>query len=280
MLGRTPWHAMLLATVLLSSACARSGKLHHGAELATDALVQQLRDRTVPNPVQARMSLKANSKPLHLAVPRLGGGLIVDRPGDAFLVVNDPVGSPVITFTTHDGRVVILINREKKFVEKDDAAAALGQATQGSVRLEDAVSMLLGLLPVPDAEASAKEVVEGGVLLHFSGPSGVQIHALVDPALGTPVRVEVDDAQGKRALNATYEPFEEVDGSLLPTGVVLEVPSVELELDLRFRSWKALAQAPDVFSPTRPENYEAITFDQFLQGMAGTIDAGDTAPSE
>lgn len=239
-------------------------------------VVTMLRQRPVPDPTQARFTIKMRSRPLKIAAPRLGGGLIVDRPDRAYLAVLDPLGSPVIELTTDGQKVVFVNHHDDQYVVQDDARAALGGVTQGAVTLPDVVGMLIGLLPIDAARVRSQETAEDGTeCIHFEGPGGLLVTAWVDPTTATPRRVEVTDSKGKRTVNATYEPFMVIDGRLLPSGVSLEVPSVELTVDVDFRSWKALEQAPAVFSPGPPDRYEVIPFSDFVQKMGRSVQTGD-----
>ena len=237
-----------------------------------DEIVAMLRDRPVPDPTNGRFSIKMRSKPLGIAAPRLAGGLVVDRPDRAYLAILDPVGSPVVTMHSDGDTVVFMNNRDKLFVAQADADEAMGLATEGAVGLSDAVSMLLGLLPLDDAQVTERvEEDDDTTRFTFEGPGGIVIRAWVDTGNATPRRVEVDDTKGQRAVNASYEPYQVVEGALLPTAVVLEVPKVELTLDVRFKTWKRIPQAPDVFAPTAPDTYETISFREFLDRMGDTV---------
>ena len=57
----------------------------------------------------------------------------------------------------------------------------------------------------------------------------------------------------------------------VPSRITVYAPSQDLHLDLKFKTWKQIEQAPDVFSPEPPEKYEVISFEQFLQSMGNTM---------
>lgn len=273
------WRTVGLVAVLSATACKKQAPLPSVAEAQ---LLEQLRDRPVPDPVQARFSIKMRSDTLKIHAPRLGGGLVVDRPDRAYLAVLDPLGSPVITLSTDGDRVVFVNNRDRQYVAQDDVRGALGTAARAEVRIEDLTGLLLGLLPVEDAQLSVRETTPEGLHLVFTAPGGIEVDALIDPDTATPRRVSVHDAQGAEAVIATYEPYQIVEGLLLPTAIVLRVPSVDLDLDLRFKTWRAIPEAPDVFSPVAPASYEVITFREFVDRMGETVsdDAGGDAPPQ
>lgn len=270
-----------VVTILALAACRKPAPLPTVEEAR---LLEALAARPVPDPAQARFSIKMRSETLKIRAPRLGGGLIVDRPDRAYLAVLDPLGSPVITLSTDGQRVVFVNNHDKQYVAQDDVRGALGEAARAEVRIEDLTGLLLGLLPVDDARVRLQETTDEGLHLVFAAPGGIQVDALVDPETATPRRVMVDDAQGRRAVIATYEPYQLVDGMLLPTAIVLDVPSVDLNLDLRFKTWRAIPEAPDVFSPVAPASYEVITFSEFVDRMGDSVgqdpEADTDAPTE
>jgi hypothetical protein len=242
-------------------------------KVAEGEVVTMLRTRPVPDPTQARFTIKMHSKPLKIIAPRLGGGLVVDRPDRAFLVILDPLGSPVLELATDGRRVVFVNHHDRQYVTQDNAAASLGDITNGALTLPDVVGMLIGLLPIDQARVMTEErTPEGLELVRFEGPQGLLVTTWVDPTTATPRRVEVDNAKHERVVNATYQPFAVVDGSLLPSQVDLEVPSVELTVNVDFRVWKPIASAPDVFSPPPPDRYAIIPFADFVEKMGRSVD--------
>lgn len=269
----------LLLVAVVGTACKKPVTVAAaGAELAEDELVTLLRARAVPDKVNARFSIKMKSKPLGIAAPRLGGGLVVERPDRAYVALLDPVGSPVLTLASN-GEMVAFTNRhDKQFVSESHAKDALAQATGDAVTLDQLVSMLLGLLPLEDKQVRSREVTEGGVLLAFDAPGGVVARTVVDPAKGTPTLVEVDKPSGGLAVRATYQPFEDVEGHWMPTEIDLEIPHVELTANIVFKQWKVLETAPDVFSPTAPEGYAVLDFATFVDTMGSAMGGDDETP--
>lgn len=264
------FRALAMAFALVAGACVKKPVVT-APPLEQDSLVQMVRSRPVPDPTQARFSIKMRSKPLGIAAPPLGGGLVVDRPGRAHIAILGPTGSPVVTLSSDGSRVVFLNTHDRQYIFADNAATLLGGATGDAVSLDDVVSLLLGLLPVEAAHVRSKDVLPEGVQFVFDGPAGTVLTALIDPATGTPIHVSVDDEHGKRTVEASYDPFMAVDTFLLPSRIDIEVPSVELSLDLRFKSWTLLTDVPDVFSPAAPEGYESLSMAEYGKRMAAKL---------
>ncbi len=276
-----PWRAPLIAALAISlstSACKKDRGIDALPALADDVVLQRLADRTLPDHARARFSIKLRSKPLGIAAPPLGGGLVVSRPDQAYLTVLNPVGGPILTLATDGTRMVFLNNRDKQAFVEEDASTTLGGATAGNVGVDDLVDVLVGLVPVtPDEHVRTRR--DGALSrMLFRRQDGATITTWVDPGLGTPTRVEVDDAKGTRMVEAEYGPFEEGEtGPGLPTRVTVFVPSVELTIDLRYKAWTPLEAAPDVFRPPVPDDFTTLPMTAFADGISAV---GDTGSSE
>lgn len=281
MLVSSRFRALVMTVALLAGACVKK-PIVTAPPLEEDALVQLVRSRPVPDSTQARFSIKMRSKPLGIAAPPLGGGLVIARPGRAHVAILGPTGSPVVTLSSDGQRVVFLNAHDRQYISAENAVALLGGATGDAITLDDVALLLLGLLPVEASHVRSKDVLPEGVQFVFDGPAGTVLTALIDPTNGTPVRVSVDDAQGKRTVEATYDPFMPVDTYLLPSRIELAVPSVELSVDLKFKSWTLITELPDVFSPVAPDGYEVMTMDEYGKRMADKLKAQreDAARSE
>lgn len=260
---------VLLSILWVAGGCQKRTPPDALPELAADALLTQLAARAMPDTLRARFSIKMRSKPLGIAAPPLGGGLVVTRPDRAFLTVLNPVGSPVLTVATDGEGLTFLNTRDRQAFREDDVDAILGEASAGQVTLSELIGVLVGLVPVT-ADDLAKTRREGDALrLQFRRAEGVQVRAWVDPVLGTPLRVEVEDKRGRDVIQAEYAAFEADDGGpLMPTRVTLYVPSVELTLDLRYKTWVALDAPPDVFTPEVPDGWRVLPMSAFAEGLA------------
>jgi hypothetical protein len=194
--------------------------------------------------------------------------------------VYDPVGSPVIQLASDGDRVLFLNSHDREAVEQRGAGDVLAEATGGRFGMNDIVDVVLGRLPLDRLEARGRAETPEGVRYDFVGPDATKVRTWLDPVAGTPVRIEVDGKDGTTALIATYGPFGPVDEAgviLLPTGLVVEVPSVELTLDLVFKTWKLLELAPDVFAPAVPEGYELMDFTVYGERSRARMAAGEAS---
>lgn len=258
--------AVCIALVLVG--CKKPTPITTANRLEEDLLVKQLRSRVVPNPSQAKLSVKMRSKPLGIAAPPLAGGLIVDRPGRAYLAILDPIGSPVLTLTS-DGTAAAMTNtRDKEWIHAEDAQMALGSATEQSVALDDVISLLMGLVPVEQDMVKDRTEEADGVRLDIDGPGQTSFSALVDATNATPKSIRVDNAEGEQLVLATYEPFELQGDSWMPTNLLLEVPSVELTINVRYKTWKVLETAPDVFNVVPPKGYTVVPMEAYVERMS------------
>lgn len=282
MLGsRTAWLGRIVVGALLLAGCGRKPPVAAPAvaSLSEDALLRQVAARATLDPAKARFSVKMASRPLKIAAPPLAGGLIVDRPGRAWITVLNPVGSPVITLASDGGRVAMVNAHDKQFIAADDAGTALIGASGGEVDLDQVVGLMLGLVPIDPQKVERREVVEGGVRFTASGPGGTTIHAVVEEAFATPVYVEVVGTDGVPVVTATYEPFTvAADDARVPSRIVVLVPSVELTVDVRFKSWESPTELPDVFHPEAPAGFMVMTFAEYAEAMKAQRAAAEAAP--
>lgn len=273
---------LLAVAVVPSGACKPKPPPTLAEQLAEDELLAQMRTRPVPDPSQAKLTVKLRSKPLGIAAPPLGGGLVVDRPGRAYFVILSPVGGPVFTLTSDGAGVAMMNTRDREWVVSEDAALALGSATGDQLVLDDLVALLLGLVPADPKQVRARTETADGVQLVIEAPGGVLLEALIDPILATPRSIRVTDAASKELVLATYEPFQQVGDAWLPSGLVLFVPSVELTIELRYRSWKELDAPPDVFKLEAPPGYAVLSMAEYAEKMAEAARqrAGESPPVE
>lgn len=268
-------HVVLALSLWGAAGCGKRQPVVVAAPLTEDTLLRSVSGRRVLDPAQAKLSVKLHSPKLGIVAPPLAGGLVADRPGRAFFTVLSPVGGPVLTLTT-DGVGARMINvRDRQFIVAEDAAALLGDATGGTVTLDDVVTILLGLVPIAPERVRSRDAVEGGVQFVADGPAGTVWTAVVEEAHATPVSLVVADKAGAALVTATFEPFQATDEDRwMPSRVVIEVPSAELTVDVRYKSWTEPATAPDVFNPPAPEGYRVISFQDYAAEMKAKMNPG------
>lgn len=239
-----------------------------GPAMETDALLEHLSSREVPEVVRSRFSVRLRSKPLGINPPPLGGGVVLERPDRLYLAIMNPVGGVVVSATSDGRRLLFLNQRDRQAFVDEDLVESLAQSTEGQLSPADVVDVFLGLLPV-EARHLQRTRREGEQLrMRFQREGGVALTAWVDPVQGTPRRLVLTKGGGRPLVEVTYEPFASQDGEpLLPTRMVWEVPAVELSVDLRFRSWSILDGAPDVFAPEIPDRFEVRPMSAMREGV-------------
>lgn len=272
--------ARTLVALLVATGCGAKRVTPQGPRLEDDALLQAVRARPVPDVLQGRFSIKMRSPKLGIVAPRLAGALVIQRPDRAWVAVYDPVGSPVVQLASDGARVIFLNGRDRIAVVEEGAADMLAEASGGQLRMADVVDVLLGMVPLDRLAAVGREAPtepDGPVRYDFRGPADTRVVAWLDAVGGTPTRVELWAGADSPAVVATYPPFTaQEDGTLLPSGLLVEVPVVELSLDLAFKSWTALDAAPDVFAPAVPAGFSAMGFAAYgeRERMRRKLDAG------
>ena len=87
----------------------------------------------------------------------------------------------------------------------------------------------------------------------------------IEPSMATARHLTLREPTGRVVLAATFEPFEPMDGgTLVPTRIHVEVPALELTMDLRFKSWETLDELPPVFQRTPPDGWTIEPIEQAL----------------
>jgi hypothetical protein len=256
---------LLLLTVLSvwSVGCGPKQRVVAPLGTANDVLAAAAA-RPVLDPVQARFNIKVQSKPLKLAFST-GGGLIIERPGHAYVAVLGPFGQPQLAANTDGEAVGVTITSEREYLLQENGSALLDEVTEGAVSLDDLLAVLLGAFPIDPEDVDKKEKVEDGVLLHLDTPGNTHTTVTVDGSDATLKHVEVTNASGTSLFSAEYEPYlaiESDDGFppvLAPSEVTVQIPRYEMSIELRFKSWKPITETPDVFRVVAPNGYNVTT---------------------
>ena len=220
------------------------------------ALLQLARARTVPGTLRSRFHFKVVAEALDIS-GSTGGVLILDRPGRGHVAVMGPLG-PLAKVQTEGTGLAVLIQRGRQHLVSDAASDALAALSEGLLDLDDVLGLLVGALPLQEVAVRTQERLEDGDLkLVLAGPQNVALDLIIDDPSGTPVALELRNAEGTALLTATYAPFElwEEGAAMMPTETRLEVPSIGLELDVRYKSWKLLDEVPEVFGLEAPEGF-------------------------
>jgi len=233
---------------------------------APATVLEMARARPVPPFLRARVNLKLVSETMDLA-GSTGGGLVVARPGRVRTDVFGPTGGRLVGMTSDGQGVAVTLTKERRHLVAADAELVVAEVTGGAASLDDVVAVLVGDLPFDEAEVLSLERTDEGVGARLAGPADTAVDVLIDPELGTPQRVEVRHAEGGLLLSASYERFLRVEGHLVPAALEVDVPSLDLDLTLRYRDWAVLGQPPDVFSIEAPPGFESEPLEDALQGL-------------
>ncbi|MBT3222318.1 MAG: DUF4292 domain-containing protein [Proteobacteria bacterium] len=240
---------------LIVVGCASRG-VKPAANVAPESVLEMARARPVPATLQSRFNIKIRSKLLEVA-GSTGGGLFTDRPGKGYLAILGPLGSPLLTVASDGQGLAATIPKNERYLVAEDAEAVLQEATGGVAGMDDVLALLVGDLPFDEAKVkSKKRLGDGLVLITFAGPSKTTVEAVLDGATGTPRQIVALGPKGQPVLTATYEPFADRDGNLMPTQVEMLVPDLDLKVELKYKTWKVLEEAPDVFVLQAPDGYE------------------------
>ncbi len=261
-------------TALLLIGCA--GTLHPEAPAQTPQNVLDMaRERPIPDPVQARFHIKVRSKPLDVA-GGTGGALIFDRPGRGHVAVLGPLGAPLATLTSDGVGLAVDFMRAHRHLVGTDAESVVRETTGGIVGIDDMFGLLVGDLPLDDAKVKSRAKLEDGqVQLVLQGPRKSSISAVLDGATGAPISLIANDRNKRRLLEASYGPFEtHGDGSLVPSTVNIEIPQLEMTLELRFKWWKTLDEVPDVFVLDAPDDFETESLERAMQTLTRDLLGG------
>lgn len=263
---RLGWWIVMLALVF--SACIPKKK-RVVAPLGTMAdVVEASRARPTANPVQARFNINVKSKPLGLAFTT-GGGLFIERPGNLYLAVLGPFGGPQLALGTDGGPVGILVARDKLYMTHDDMPALVDHYSQAALTIDDVLALLVGTMPFSDERIRKTKADDDVVRIELNGPQNTRAEVEIDGAEGTLRTISVRDDHGDPLLVGTWESYLATEeGLLVPARLTVEIPRYEMTVDLKFKSWKPLEQAPDVFKVVTPEGYEEISLLEQLEKMA------------
>jgi outer membrane biogenesis lipoprotein LolB len=261
------WSRRLLA-LLFVIGCSRSLPAPPVESRAT--VLEAARARPIPERLTGRFSFKVRSEVLDLA-GSTGGAIVLDRPGRGHLAVLGPLGGPLMTVQTDGLGVAVALMRDRRHLVAVDAEQVLRETTGGVAGIDDLLGLMAGDVPLDDAEIREQQTLEGGDLrVVLSGPQGTSLVAVLDDATATPISLEALDAQGKVVLTAAYEAFEPQGegGPLLPTRVAMNVPLLELDLDVRYKTWTQPETVPEVFGLDTPEGFSSELLEHAVKGVA------------
>lgn len=262
-----------LALVALLGGCARQAPGAAG-ERTAEAIVASARARAVPDPLQGRFSIRLRSRRLDVA-GSTGGAVVLDPPGRGHLAIFGPLGGPWYTLTTDGDAVSVVATREQRHYVEDDADALVRALVPGLRDVDELFGLLVGRVPLDDERLQGLRVLDDGrVMALLDAGDGVRVSVVLRPEDGTPASL-VAQRGNERLLAATFGNFQPDAGALLPTDVAVEVPSLDLRVDLAYRSWRSPDAAPDVFGLAAPPGFVTEPLAPLLRAAPLTRRAAD-----
>lgn len=239
-----------------------------------ESVLQAARARVVPDPLKSRFAIKLRSKPLDLAAST-NGGLVVDRPGQGRVDLFGPLGGPLVTVASDGAGLSVMLVSQKKDLVALDAESVIRAATGGVASLDDAFAVLTGDVPFDQADVReldqmpADDVDHPGLVrARLAGPKQTMVELWLDPANATMVELVALDKKGDSVMSAKYDPYELVGTDLMPTRVELYVPSLDLLVETRYKSWEVLAAPPTTLVPVVPDNFVIESLEEAIKKLA------------
>lgn len=257
------WCALVL--VVAVSGCARKPPETAMGRTVEDVL-ELARSRTLPDPLQGRFTIRLRSQRLDVA-GSTGGAVILDPPGRGHVAIFGPLGGPWYTLTTDGEGLAVMATREQRHYFEDDADALVAEIVPGLRDVDELFGLLVGQVPLDESRVQDTRVLDDRrvmVLLDASG--GVFVSVVLRPEDGTPASLVAQRGR-ERLLAATFGEFERTAGSLLPTDVAVEVPGLDLRVDLSYRSWRSPSEPPDVFSLEPPPGFISEPLEPLLTSL-------------
>ncbi len=216
------------------------------------SLLDAARARPVPDLAQARMNIRLRSKPLDLAAST-GAGLVVERPGKVRFDLMGPLGGPLLVINADGTGLSALLVGASRHLLAAEADSVVREASGGVADLDTLAALLVGDVPFDGMVPSAASIGDDGALtVKLPGPDGAGIE-LVVASDGTPRRVHATDPNGGLLLSADYALFQDVGGVLMPSDLILEVPQLELVIEVKYKVWSVPESSPVDFSVAPPD---------------------------
>jgi hypothetical protein len=188
----------------------------------------------------------------------------------------------VLTLSTDGTGVAVDLPREKRHLVAASASSVLTELSGGSASPDDLVAALLGDLPFDGAEPKTKRKLDdGAIAVVLAGPLGWDASAWLTED-GTLQEMTLQRG-GKALIDLSYEPYGrvELDGAslLLPTAVRVTLPRADVQLEIRYKSWKIPDPMPPVFGLDAADGETSESLDDFARtlGLTALLQAA-TAP--
>ena len=236
-----------LAALLLGAACSSPPP-------TAPNWVDGVASADVPPALQSRLRASISSDVLELA-GRGRGGLAVVGSDRARLVLDHPVGGTAMAVSMGPDGLAVTIPARRTHLVSPAASRALGAVSGGLAGSDTIVAVLAGRLPLAVSSSRRWQAAPGGGRVRLEGPRGLVVDALLDEGCRCPVQTVLRDAQHSVLLTASYRDWSEGDAGLRPGGSTLEIPALDLGIDLDFDRWSAEAPAAPI-DLTAPEGFD------------------------
>ena len=224
-----------------------------------EAVVAVARSRPQAEGLRARFSLKISTPGMGGTVP---GSVMIAAPDRIRTEIYTPFGTPLLYLVSDGTFLHAWQNRDQIFYRGEQAGEVLANLTGGAVGIDDVIALLTARLPMVGAEilhTGRVDFDKGGVALELASPEEVTVRAVVDPATGMVVRLQV--RAGERAdveteddliMDVQYEGRVKVGKVKLPKRVLISLPSMQWTIHLTIKSWAEFEPPDSVFELSVP----------------------------
>jgi len=182
------------------------------------------------------------------------------------------IGGTLATMASDGAGLVIVLPSQKQYFTALDAEKVIRETTEGAAGMDDVLALLVGDFPMDGARIQSVEgQTAAGFRVRMEGPAKTVLDVWLDPDRATLRKVQVSNEKHANLLKAEYSPYQMQDGYSLPDEVLLEVPSLELTIELRYKSWTVLDAAPPVFSVPPPEGFLVESLETAIAAFSMSI---------
>ncbi len=263
---------LLLAAFL--SGCAKSGRI---AQFSEDPLAA-LQARHVPYALKARTTLWVHAPRWDIA-GSTPASFLIHRPGRMLLTVQGPVGGVLLQAVSDGEAVGAFVPSKKRLLVSSNAEQAMRELTGGALGLDAVLGVLLGSFPLQDPEVL--DVSGGGekFVVRTAAPNDGVLEATISKRRRLIERLDVLGPTGKVRLKVSFEDFRRMGKSVLPDLVRLEVPSLDLQAELRSIDWEEVGRLPEFTLPA-PDGVVAEDLIAEIRKTAKAVSEGANEPTE
>jgi hypothetical protein len=243
-----------------------------------EQILKAAQERTLPAGVAGQFSFAAEL-PARVIPGVLTGRLVVQQPGHLRLDVLPPVGGQVLIAASNGEHLHVLLPLEYEWWGASDVETVLRDATAAAVGIEDFTELLVGQLPALDGmEPEVLDEGEVGPIVRYTGPEGVQVDVELDRAGYMWRSIEARDGEGTLLLSTVSEGIIHTDDAWYPSKMAITLPTLDIVLKLRYRSWQTLPEPGDVFHVPVPVGYTEIDMMARLDQAVAEHNAAEAVP--